>query len=65
MHDWNAQFSPFEFMIVLVDCILGDPGAVSRDDTIFTVKVYCKLEHCIVLTNCPWVSEDEKTVVVD
>ena len=25
-------------------CILGDPGAVSRDDTMFVVKVYCKIE---------------------
>ena len=24
--------------------ILGDPGAVSRDDTMFAVKVYCKIE---------------------
>ena len=24
--------------------ILGDPGAVSRDDTMFVVKVYCKIE---------------------
>ena len=46
--------------------ILGDPGAVSRDDTMFVVKVYCKIDltvnfhhgHCIVPTNCPWVSED-------
>ena len=24
--------------------ILGDPGADSRDDTMFVVKVYCKIE---------------------
>ena len=36
--------------------ILGDPGAVSRDDTMFVVKVK---EHYIVPTNCPWVSKDD------
>ena len=25
-------------------CILGDPGAVSRVDKMFVVKVYCKIE---------------------
>ena len=47
--------------------ILGDPGAVSRVDKMFVVKVYCKIdltvnfhhEHFIDPTNCPWVSEDE------
>ena len=46
--------------------ILGDPGAVSRDDRMFVVKVYCKIDltenfhhkHSIVPTSCPWVSED-------
>ena len=46
--------------------ILGDPGAVSRVDKMFVVKVYCKIdltvnfhhEHFIDSTNCPWVSED-------
>ena len=46
--------------------ILGDPGAVSRVDKMFVVKVYCKIdltvnfqhEHFIDPTNCPWVSED-------
>ena len=45
--------------------MLGDPGAVNRDDTMFVVKVYCldltinfHHEYCIVSTNCPWVSED-------
>ena len=34
--------------------ILGDPGAVSRVDKMFVVKVFCKIDP----TNCPWVSED-------
>ena len=46
--------------------ILGDPGAVSRVDKMFVVKVYCKIdltvnfhhEHFIDPTNYPWVSED-------
>ena len=46
--------------------ILGDPGAVSRDDGMFVAKVYYKIdlivnfrhEHSIFSTNCPWVSED-------
>ena len=43
--------------------ILGDPGAVSRVDKMFVVKVYCKIvnfhhEHFIDPTNCSWVSED-------
>ena len=25
-------------------CILGDPGADSWDDTMFVMKVYCKIE---------------------
>ena len=45
--------------------ILGDPGAVSRVDKMFVVKVYCLTvnfhhEHLIDPTNCPWVSEDGK-----
>ena len=48
--------------------ILGDPGAVSRVDKMFVVKVYFYFfdltvnfhhEHFIDPTNCPWVSEDE------
>ena len=35
--------------------ILGDPGTVSRDDIMFLNFHH---EHCIVPTNCPWVSED-------
>ena len=35
--------------------IRGDPGAVSRDDIMFLNFHH---EHCIVPTNCPWVSED-------
>ena len=53
-------------------CILGDPGAVSRVDKMFVVKVYCKIdltvnfhhEHFIDPTNCPWVSEDAICVEV-
>ena len=46
--------------------ILGDPGAVKRDDKVFVVTVYyknfpeivnCHHEQSIVPTNCPWVSE--------
>ena len=29
--------------LVMYMCTLGDPGAVSRDDTMFVVKVYSKL----------------------
>ena len=36
--------------------ILGDPGAVSRVDKMFVVKVHHK--HFIDPTNCPWVYED-------
>ena len=47
--------------------ILEDPGAVSRVDKMFVVKVYCKIdltvnfhhEYFIDPTNRPWVSEDE------
>ena len=55
-----------------ISAILGDPGAVSRDDTmlvVFTVRssdrarldltVNFHHEHCIVPTNYPRVSEDE------
>ena len=46
--------------------IHGDPGAVSRVDKMFVVKVYCRLdltvnfhhEHFIDPTDCPWVSVD-------
>ena len=56
--------------MIRVRCILGDPGAVSRVDKMFVVKVYFKIEsrldltvnfhheHFIDPTNCPWVSED-------
>ena len=44
--------------------ILGCPGAASRDDRIFVVKVYRKIEtihheHSIAPTDCSWVSEDD------
>ena len=47
--------------------ILGDPGAVKRDDRVFVVTVYytnfpeivnCHHEQSIIPTNCPRVSED-------
>ena len=38
--------------------ILGDPGVGSQDDRMFVVKDYSKIEHSIVPTSCPWVSED-------
>lgn len=46
--------------------ILGNPGALSRDDRMFVAKVYYKIDltvnfrhgHSIVPINCPWVSED-------
>ena len=52
--------------------ILGDPGAVSRVDKMFVVKVYCILtvnfhhEHFIDPTNCPWpwVSEDDSVCLI-
>ena len=52
---------------ILHETILGDPGAVSRDDRMLVVEVYCKIEtidsthheYSIVPTNCPWVSEDD------
>ena len=31
-------------VILMVKSILGDPGAVSRVDKMFVVKVYCKIE---------------------
>ena len=47
-----------------ISIILGHPGAVSRADKMFEVKVYRKIdllvnfhhEHFIDPTNCPWVS---------
>ena len=39
--------------------ILGDPGAVSRVDKMFVVKVNFHHERFIDATNCPWVSEDD------
>ena len=53
-----------------VKSILEDPGAASRDDRIFVLKVYCKIEtrshnklstrtFLIVPTSCPWVFKDE------
>ena len=53
----------------MLNSILGDPGAVSRVDKMFVVKVYCKIarldltvnfhhENFIDPTNYPWVSED-------
>ena len=50
--------------------ILEDPGAVSRVNKMFVMKVFCQIEarldltenvhheHFIDPTNCPWVSED-------
>ena len=43
--------------------ILGDPGAVSRDDRMFVVNpldltLNFHHEHSNVPTNCPWVYED-------
>ena len=29
--------------------ILGDPGAVSRVDKMFVVKVYCKIENSVLI----------------
>ena len=38
----------FKLLVVLarckMRCILGDPGAVSRVDKMFVVKVFCKIE---------------------
>ena len=45
--------------------ILGHPGAVSRVDKMFVVKVYCKIEHFIDPTYRPWVSEDGKCLEVN
>ena len=58
---------PVCWKCTLLISILGDPGAVSRVDKMFVVKVYWKidltvnfhLEHFIGSTNCPWVSEDD------
>ena len=66
------QLQPHEQSVVcpwsicFVQCILGDPGVVNRDDRMFVAEVYYKIdlivnfrhEHSIVPTNCPWVSED-------
>ena len=38
--------------------ILGDPGAVSQDNTMFQLTVNFHRENCIIATNCPWVSKD-------
>ena len=54
---WSIRF---------VQWILGDPGAVDRNDRMSVAEVYCKIdlivnfrhEHSIVPTKCPWVSED-------
>ena len=35
---------PGHFLSILLMTILGDPGAVSRVDKMFVVKVYCKIE---------------------
>ena len=59
-------FDEADFVIIPGMCILGDPGAVSRVDKMFLVKVFCKIdltenfhhEHFIDPTNRPWVSED-------
>ena len=53
-------------------CILEDPGAVSRVDKMFVVKVFCKIdltenfhhEHFIDPNNCPWASEDVVAVEI-
>ena len=36
-------YSPF-FLPFRINAILGDPGAVSRVDKMFVVKVYCEIE---------------------
>ena len=35
------------FITVSFRSILGDSGAASRDDRMFVVKVYCKIETCL------------------
>ena len=32
------------YIYIINEAILGDPGAVSRVDKLFVVKVYCKIE---------------------
>ena len=41
---WQPNDAITFFIYVCVSLILGDPGAVSRDDTMFVVKVYCTIE---------------------
>ena len=36
--------TPLEFLICCSISILGDPRAVSRQDKMFVVKIYCKIE---------------------
>ena len=37
----------YGFITVSFRSILGDSGAASRDDRMFVVKVYCKIETCL------------------
>ena len=45
---YSEQILPVPWPFVIsrfhCNCILGDPGAVSRVDKMFVVKVYCKIE---------------------
>ena len=45
---YSEQIFPVPWPFVIsrfhCHCILGDPGAVSRVDKMFVVKVYCKIE---------------------
>ena len=49
-------------VVYLPVLILGDPGAVSRVDKMFVVKVTENFhhKHFIEPTNCTWVSEDDR-----
>ena len=40
----TGHIPTFVFLLCRVLPILGDPGAVSRVDKMFVVKVYCKIE---------------------
>ena len=37
------------FVIRVILCILGDPGAVSRVDKMFVVKVFCKIDTMFLI----------------
>ena len=50
VNNWSQKFPFFEkdTGVIYLHCcnlntILGDPGAVSRNDTMFVVKVCCKI----------------------